>query len=330
MLTLALFVAVAIILSFLCSILEAVILSCTPSYVESLKEKSPQAYRRIQSLHSNIERPLAAILTVNTFAHTIGATGAGAQAQLVFDNKWITVFSIVLTLAILFLSEILPKSIGARYWKSLLSFSAWILPKLIIVSYPLVVISEWMSRFIKGKKVPKISREEVQAFTNIGLNDGTLSLMEHNIFKNIINFPQIKIQEVMTKAQMVVGFSEDSTTEEIFGDVEKTPYSRLLLFGNDQNEVSGYVLRDDILLVKALDKTIPLKNLMKPMMKVPSAQNLRAVFLRMLKRRQHIAAVLDDQNQFVGIISLEDLLENLLDYDIIDELDQLGEKWRET
>lgn len=297
-------------------------LSCTPSYVESLQKTAPRTYKSIKSLHENIEKPLAAILTLNTFSHTIGATGAGAQVQILFGNEWMTLFSIILTLAILFLSEILPKSIGARYWPQLLPFAGLILPKLVVISYPLVVVSDWMSRLIKGNGKSKVSREEFRAFTDIGLHDGTLSPVEHKIFHSIISFPESKIRDIMTPAKKVVGFYENTTAEEAFNIIKETQFSRLLLFGQNRDEVDGYVLRDDLLLNRALDKDEPIGNMMKPIFRVPDTMNVRSVFLRMLSKRQHIAAVLDDQSQFVGVVSLEDLLETLLDFEIVDELDR--------
>lgn len=320
--TLILFVALAVGVSFVCSILEAVILSCTPSYVESIRHTRPADFERIEKLHSNIEKPLAAILALNTFAHTVGATGAGAQAQIYFGNEWMTLFSVALTLAILFLSEILPKSMGARYWRELLPWASRILPRLVLVTYPLVVISQWMSQLFKGKSEEKVTRAEIQAFSDIGLNQGALSPMEYKIFRSVIELPQKVLSELMTPAEQVAGLMEDQSLDEAFDFTQKTPYSRLIVFGHNRDEIEGYILRDDILLAKALGKNCSLLDLLKPILRLPHQPNLRSVLVRMLKNDDHIAAVLDDQNHFVGIVSLEDLLEALIDQDIIDEMDR--------
>jgi len=152
---LILYISLAIGISFLCSILEAIILSVTPNYLVSIKEANPEQFHKLNPLRDSIEKPLASILTINTFAHTIGAAGAGAQAQVAFGNEWFTTFSILLTLGILFFSEIIPKSIGANYWKSLIPFAAKMLPPMIILTYPLVYISEYISRIFSTKGAEK-------------------------------------------------------------------------------------------------------------------------------------------------------------------------------
>lgn len=317
---LILYIGVAVGISFLCSVLEAVLLSCTPSYLESLKASKPKLYKSCIELTTNIERSLAAILSLNTFAHTIGAAGAGAQAQIVFGDKWMSVFAVILTLVILIASEIIPKSIGARYWRNLLRFTSSVLPFLIVISYPLVIFSQWVSRLIKGSLSVKISRDEMKAFADLGLRDGSLSKDEHRIFKSMMLMPQQNVSQIMTPASRVEGFSADLKTDDIFDQVTKTPYSRLLLF--DEGLVDSYVLRDEVLLIKALDQNEDLEKIKKTILRVLPTTKIEAIFVRLINRHEHIAAVADIDNNFMGVITLEDVFEKMLDKQILDELDR--------
>ena len=316
------FVLIAIGISFLCSILEAVILSCTPSFLHSIRQKKPRVYGNLKKLHVQIEKPLAAILSLNTFAHTIGAAGAGAQAQRLFGDKWLTLFSVMLTLAILFFSEIIPKSFGARYWKSLIPFAARILPLLVLITYPLVFISEKISLLIKGKKENRFTRDEIRASADIGFQEGTLSATEHRIFKSLMHFPAIEVSEILTKARNVKGLVSGMTTQEAFEQMKSVSFSRLPVYDPNQEVVRGYVLRDEVLMVQALDQNRPLDAIMKPIITVPGNFKIKTLFLRLLNRHEHIACVVNPDGGFQGIVTLEDVLETLLNHEIFDEMDQ--------
>ena len=311
-------------MSFLCSILEAVILSVSPNYIESLKHKDPRLYKKLNPMRKNIEKPLASILTINTFAHTIGAAGAGAQAQEVFGSQWIGVFSFVLTLLILFLSEIIPKSIGATYWKNLLKFSAKILPIMIITTYPLVYISELLSKLF-DKTEDKTSREEITAIVDIGFKEGTLKEKEHQILSNSLSFKDKKATNIITLAEDVVGINNNLKGQELLLAIAQISYSRIPVFGFNRDDVKGYILKNDILSQFAQNKKIEIQSVYKPMLIVTDETTIEEVFRRVIERKEHICSVIDKEGRFLGIITLENILEELLGFDIIDEFDQSEE-----
>lgn len=320
------FIAIAVGVSFLCSILEAVILSCTPSYLESLRDTKPKTFKRASHLIQNIEKSLAAILSLNTFAHTIGAAGAGAQAQLVFGDKWMTLFSVALTLLILFASEIIPKSIGARFWKQLIGFSSRVLPPLVVLSYPLVIVSGWLSKLIKGKSKQTLSRNEIRAFADLGLRDGIISKNEHRIFRSLMLFPDQEVSSIQKDFDKVLWLPTDITTEEAFEKIKESSYSRIPIIDEETKTVEGYVLKDDILLIKALDQKRNLESLKKRILKIDPQMKIETLFVRLLNRHEHIAAVIDEHGDFLGIVSLEDVIETMLDKEIFDEMDMLNKK----
>lgn len=318
---LIIYITLAIGVSFLCSILEAVILSISPNYLESLKDKEPAKYKKLLPLRTNIEKPLASILTINTFAHTIGAAGAGAQALEVFGNEWIATFSVVLTLGILFLSEIIPKSIGAQYAKSLAGFAAKVLPPMIALTYPLVYISELLSKLFSKSDGDKTSRDEIKAIVDIGLRDGALEKSEYTMLKNSLEFKKVPTKEVMTKRAQVVGLTIDETTESIREHITENNFSRIPIFGLNHDDIKGYALKNDLLQSMVKGEEIDLNQCMKPMLIVPSYLPLKKLFYRLLERREHICAVVDDYGKFVGIVTLENIIENLLGLEIEDEFD---------
>jgi len=319
---LILYITLAIGISFLCSILEAIILSMTPNYLVSIKNTNPEVFKKLNPLRENVEKPLASILTINTFAHTIGAAGAGAQAQHIFGNEWITLFSILLTLAILFFSEIIPKSIGANYWKNLTPFAAKALPPMIFFTYPLVYVSEIISKFFSSKEFEKVSRDELKAFVEIGLRDGALDLSEYNILKQLMNFKQVTAEEVMTKADQVVSLNISMKPNDISNKLIDINFSRLPIFGVHHNDIKGYILKNELLNELAYHHELSLKELTKPILIVPNYVRLKTLFFRLLERKEHVCAVVDDYGSFVGIVTLENILEALLGLDIIDEFDK--------
>lgn len=204
------YLLLAILFSFLCSILEAVLLSITPSYVQSLSEKNPKLSKQLQELKEKIDRPLAAILSLNTIAHTIGAAGVGAQAVIVFEDISVGVVSAVLTILILVFSEIIPKTLGAQYWRSLAPFTAKALKFLILVLYPFVLLSKWITSLIsREEKEAEVSRAEFSAMADLGLREGVFKESEMRVIKNLIAFKDIKARNIMTPRTVVVGVSEN-------------------------------------------------------------------------------------------------------------------------
>lgn len=318
---LIIYVLIAIGVSFLCSIMEAVLLSVTPSYVGALAERKPRLAARIKVLKEDIDRPLAAILTLNTVAHTVGAAGAGAQAAKVFGDASLGVFSAVLTLAILLLSEIIPKTLGAVYWRRLTGIVARLLVPLIWLTYPLVLISQLLAKLISGgKKDSAVSREEIAALAQIGADEGVFDPKESRILQSLLRFHQLVAKDVMTPRTVMISFPEVTTIREV---AEKgLPFSRLPIYEQNRDHISGYVLRGDVLAAAADGRgEETLESLERDVQTVPLTLPLPKLFDQLLNRREHIAVVVDEYGGTAGLATMEDVVETLLGLEIVDEAD---------
>jgi CBS domain containing-hemolysin-like protein len=323
---LLLYVVLALVFSFLCSVAEAVILSVTPSYIEGLKEKNPRKAAMLQRLkQDNVDRSLAAILTLNTIAHTVGAIGAGAKATAVFGSTWFGVFSAVMTLMILFLSEIVPKTIGAVYWSSLTGPTAIFINTLIAILYPIVWLSEKLTRLIsRGKTMHIFSRDEFIAMTSMGERTGQIHSKESRIIQNLLRFDSLKATDIMTPRTVVSALPEEMTIDESLKYIMQTPFSRLPLYKSHLDNTTGFVLKDDILIFMAQKRgNEALKVLKRDIMAVPSSIPLTVLFERFLADRQHIALIVSEHGGTDGLVTLEDLIETLMGMEIVDEMDNV-------
>lgn len=325
-LALALYVLLALLFSFLCSITEAVLLSMTPSYIEGMRESRPRLAKLVHRLKvENVDRSLAAILTLNTIAHTVGAIGSGAKAVEVFGSAYFGIFSAVMTLAILFVSEIVPKTIGAVYWRSLTGFTAWFVQILIWLLYPLLRVTELLTRLIsRGKKGHTLSRDEMAAMANLGERSGALRPEESRIIHNLLLFENLTAGDIMTPRTVMVALPENATVAEAMTKAGLRPFSRLPIYRETIDNITGFVLKEDLLHQQALDKdTKALTELKRDIPKVPGAMRLDRLLDAMLKERQaHIALVLDGYGGTEGIVTMEDVVETLLGLEIVDERDE--------
>lgn len=319
---LAFYILLSVLVSFLCSMLEAVILSVTPSYLLSIKANNKSLYDKISYLKKDIEKPLASILTFNTIAHTIGAAGAGAEAQKLWGNEYLAVFSAVLTFIILFFSEIIPKSIGARSWKFLLPYSNLLLKPMIILSYPIVAFSTIISNFIKGKSKDRISRAEIPALAEIGLKDGVISENEYKAMNSLLKFSDVKLGDILKPFSEVAGVRADQDIPEAYQEIQKNTYSRLIVFGVDNNDIKGYVMRKNILQSYIEKKSVKIFDIKQNILILPENTSGNVLFKRLLSMKVHIAAVINEAGDFLGIVTLEDLIESILGQSIYDEFDE--------
>ena len=321
---LVLFVVLAIGVSFLCSMLEATLLSITPSYVETVDQDRPELGEKLRSLRADIERPLAAILSLNTIAHTVGATGAGAQAAVVFEDAGVGVFSAVLTLAILVLSEIVPKTLGATYWRALTPFVVRTLPILIWAQLPLVWMSQWLTKIMTGgKKGDEISREEIAALTTAGTRIGAVEADEERIVANLFSLPDMAVEAVMTPRTVIEHLPEAMTIGDAVAGRESFPFSRLPLTRGSLDEVTGFVLVREMLLASLKGRGgEPLSAIRRELTRVPHTTDLDALFDLLAENGQHIALVEDAYGGTAGLVTLEDALETLLGVEIVDEHDR--------
>ena len=321
------FVIIAIGVSFLCSILEAALLSITPSYVETTSAQRPKLAEQLRELRADIERPLAAILSLNTIAHTVGATGAGAQAGLVFEDTGVAIFSAVLTLGILVLSEIIPKTLGATYWRALAPFVVRVLPWLITVQLPLVWMSQWLTRILtRGKKSDGVSREEIAALTTVGRRLGVVEEDEGRIVENLFSLDGKTVAEIMTPRTVIEGLREDVTAAEAVAEKEEFQFSRLPVYAGTIDEVTGFVLTREVLLaaVKGRGDT-PLSDMRRDLPRVREAMTLDQLFDFLVEKDRHIALVEDELGGTAGVVTLEDLIETLLGTEIVDEQDAIAD-----
>ena len=337
MILLLIYLAVAIGFSFYCSIAEAVLLSITPSFIATLAEKKPAAAERLSSLKSNIDRPLAAILSLNTIAHTVGAAGVGAQAGIALKNVPLGVVSGVLTLLILVFSEIIPKTIGALYWRRLGPSISRSIQWLIFAMYPLVWLSEQLTKFLAGgKSHHTLTREELGAMAEIGAQQGVLDSGESEIFRALMRFPTIQAQDIMTPRVVIIAFPEDAKIGEIFEKIPQLPTSRIPVYKGKLDEVTGFVLKVDLLLAHNRGETDrPLSDFRRDILSVPATLDLPQLLQKLLKGRFHIAMVADQYGSIVGLVTLEDIVETLLGLEIVDEHDEqvdmqkvARERWR--
>ncbi len=320
------YILLALIFSFLCSVAEAVLLSITPSYIAGLREKQPKKAALLKRLkQDDVDRSLAAILTLNTIAHTVGAVGAGSKATAVFGSTWFGLFSAVMTLMILFLSEIIPKTLGAVFWRKLAGTTAIFVRGLIVALYPLILVSERLTNLIAhGESVQVFSRDEFIAMAGVGEQTGKINERESRIIRNLFRFDSLKARDIMTPRTVVVALSQDITVSEALEANEQPPFSRLLLYRADIDDITGFVLKDDMLMSKAKDQgEVKLETLKREIMIVPGEMPLSGLLEFLLEHRQHIALVAGEYGGTKGLVTLEDLVETLLGMEIVDEMDRV-------
>ncbi len=320
------YVLLALVFSFLCSVAEAVLLSITPSFIAGRKKTKPKLASLLKRLRQdNVDQSLAAILTLNTIAHTVGAIGSGAKATIIFGSTWFGLFSAIMTLMILFLSEIIPKTLGAVYWRRLAHSTTLFVRGLILLLYPLIKISEWLTRLIARKKVVHVfSREEFIAMASIGEQTGTIDSEESRIIRNLFRFESLKVADIMTPRTVISALKQDMTVAEAMDAVARTPFSRLPIFENSLDDVTGFVLKDDLLLCKARDQDdVKLETMKREILTVDEKMSLSGLLEFLLDKRQHIAMVVGDYGGTEGLVTLEDVVETLLGMEIVDEMDRV-------
>jgi len=320
------YVLLALVFSFLCSIAEAVLLSITPSYIAGLHEKKSRLAHLLKRLkQDNVDQSLAAILTLNTIAHTVGAIGSGAKATAVFGSAWFGLFSAVMTLMILFLSEIIPKTVGAVFWRKLAKPTAIFIRSLIFGLYPLIKISEWLTRLIARKKgLHVFSRDEFIAMASIGEKTGEIERGESRILRNLFKLGSLKVVNVMTPRTVISALEQDMTVLEAMNSISQTPFSRLPVYKKNLDNISGFVLKTDLLLCKAKNEDhVRIESLKRDILFVVENLSLSGLLDTLLDRRQHIAIVTGEYGETKGIVTLEDVVETLLGLEIIDEMDRV-------
>lgn len=324
MITLIGFVSLALIVSFLCSIAETVLISITPAYIENLREENPRVASRLKILRQDkVDRSLASILTMNTIAHTVGAIEAGAQSAEVFGSQWVGLVSVLMTLLILYLSEIIPKTLGAVYWPSLVGVTTVYVRVLIFGLYPLVRMSEWVTQKIIGRnKANSFKRDEFVALAGLGEEEGKLDEHETKIIKSLFKFRNLKAIDVMTPRTVITSLPDSMLIGDAQSVWSKIPFSRCPLYRDDPDDIVGFALKNEILSFKG-DAEATLSVVKRKIPAVLESIRLPVLLENLLEMRLHIALVVDEYGSIKGLVTLEDVLETLLDMEIVDELDSV-------
>ncbi len=325
---LVLYFSISIVVSFLCSLWEAVLLSITPAYAEIKLQQGTVLGKHLQLFKKDIDRPLAAILTLNTIAHTIGAIGVGQQAAIIWYDAHPLITSavvpVLMTLMILVLSELIPKTLGATHWEAFAPFTVRSLRIAITVLKPLIAFSQLITRSLKRNREKKLfTRSDYVALAEIGAKQGMFEHNESEIIKNILHFNTVTAKTIMTPRTVVKTVSEDLSIAEFFEANKDLPFSRIPTYSGDQrDEITGYIRKDELMASLIEDQgEQPLGGIKRPILVVQEGFSLPNVFNQFLEKREHIALVVDEYGGMAGIVTMEDIIETLLGTEIIDEMD---------
>ncbi|MFG0285946.1 MAG: CNNM domain-containing protein [Phycisphaerales bacterium JB039] len=323
MILLLVYLLLALIVSFLCSLLEAVLLSVPRSHVAVLVEQGSVAGRRLQRMKDDVDQPLAAILTLNTFAHTLGAAGVGAEAALLWGDAWVGAVSFVVTLLVLVFSEIIPKTLGAVHAKRLAPLAAAVIHVLIIILRPVVAACNWISQILSGRRqaIPGMSRDEVRSLAEMALADGAIDSTEAALLRNLIALRDVTVEDIMTPRTVVFTLRADQTVGEVTrGGAPQ--FARIPVVGASLDDPSGVVHRQELFQALCQGRTeTPLAELARPLHPVPEAARLPVVLQEFVRRREHLFLAVDEYGGAVGIVTIEDVIETLLGLEIVDETD---------
>ncbi len=311
--------------SFLCSLLESFILSVTHAHISIVSKDRPALGKKLSYFKENINRPLSAILSLNTIANTVGAASIGAITLIEFGSSWVAIMSGVLTLSILIFSEIIPKTIGALYWKRILIPATFAIQVLITMTYPLVVLLELLSKWLaKEGNGDKVSREEVIAMAELGEDEGTIEESESTVIENVLMLDDIPVEEVLTPRSVIFALDKTSSVREVLDKYNDIEFSRIPVYEEELDNIIGIVRRHVLLKSKAEDQfDVTMGELAKPIHTVEENDSVGDVLDEFVKRREHLFMVKDQFGQVAGLITLEDAIETLLGIEIVDETDSV-------
>lgn len=329
----------ALSISFLCSILEAVLLSAPMSFVSMLEQEGRPGAPLLKKYKQDIDKPIAAILALNTISHTVGAAGVGAQSEAIFGSQFFAITSAILTLLILVFSEIIPKTIGAAYWRTLAIPCARIIHFLVIITYPLVLMAELITHVFSSKKQQAtVSREEVSAMMSVGAEEGVFEKKENSMIQNLLKLDDVKARDIMTPSSVAEIAEESISLREFYQNEAYRQFSRIPIYNEENDDyIKGYVLRQTILEKLAEDKfDLRLSDIARPVLTFQETENVGKIWERLLAKKEHISIIIDEYGCFRGIVTMEDVIETMLGTEIVDEKDRVTdmqefarEKWQE-
>lgn len=312
----------ALSLSFLCSVLEAVLLSTPVSYISMRENQGSKTATLMKQYKNNVDRPVGAILSLNTIAHTIGSAGVGAESIKIFGEQYFGLISAILTLLILVLSEIIPKTIGASYWRSLALPSTRIIRVLILITYPLVLLSELITKvFTPRGNQASMSREEVSAMVDVGTTEGIFRESESKLIKSCIALSGVKARQIMTPSIVVESACQDLTVKD-FQAKQSWSFSRIPVYAGDKDYITGYVLKDAVLKLLSEDQFhVKLSDLKRPILTFREEESVFQIWEKMLEKREHISVINDEYGGLRGLVTMEDIIETMTGVEIVDEDD---------
>lgn len=312
----------ALSLSFLCSVLEAVLLSTPMSYISMRENQGSKTATLMKQYKNNVDRPVGAILSLNTIAHTIGSAGVGAESIKIFGEQYFGLISAILTLLILVLSEIIPKTIGASYWRSLALPSTRIIRMLILITYPLVLLSELITKvFTPRGNQASMSREEVSAMVDVGTTEGIFRESESKLIKSCIALSGVKARQIMTPSIVVESACQDLTVKD-FQAKQSWSFSRIPVYAGDKDYITGYVLKDAVLKLLSEDQFhVKLSDLKRPILTFREEESVFQIWEKMLEKREHISVIIDEYGGLRGLVTMEDIIETMTGVEIVDEDD---------
>ncbi len=345
---LIIYATVSIFFSFLCSILEAVLLSVSPTFINVKKKEGKAFATQLETLKKDVDKPLIAILTLNTLAHTVGAILVGVQAKVAYaeiygsetktffgieftEDLMVGVVSSVMTILILVASEIIPKTIGATYWKQLANFTT---KALNILIFPLkwtgvLWILQLTTKLIGGKGghgESVLSREDFSAMTDIAEQEGVFKENESNVIRNMLNFKDVQAKHIMTPRTVITTADENQTIQSFFDENRSLRFSRIPVFAENPDSITGYVLKDQLLLA-LIDKkgNEPLKSIKRNIIIANRDLSIPNLFEKLIEQREHLALVVDEYGSVSGLVTQEDVIETLLGFEIMDESDNVAD-----
>lgn len=320
------YLGITLLVSFLCSVLEATLMSTTISYLTMREEEGYAPATKMLRYKTDTEQPLSAILALNTIANTIGAAGVGAQAAVIFGQQWVGVVSAIATLLILIVSEIIPKTIGTTYWRSLTGFAATMIQLLIVLMYPFVLLMHWVTKIFPETDEASVSREEVETMADLGEEEGVIEKDENRIISNVLHLDDVKAYDVMTPRVVASIAPESMTLKEYYDDDQYDVFSRIPVYADSPDYITGYILRDDALEDLAEDNfNRTLGDIKRPVPMFNEESSVGDIFDQMIKERSKIAVILDEYGAFQGILTMEDIIETIFGLEIVDEHDAVAD-----
>ncbi len=319
------YMLLALVVSSICSVLEATILSTPITFINTLEQQGAKGAARLKKLKTDIDRPISAILIVNTIANTVGASLVGAEAAKLFQSTGVGVISGLFTFLILVFSEIIPKTIGSNYWRNLAVPASAVIQGMICITYPIVWLVEKFTHLLTDDSAPSVSREEVVAMVSTGAEEGVLEKEENKMIQNLLKLDDVTAHEIMTPSSVVTMAESSQTIREFYNSDDFAKFSRIPLYEEENDDyITGYVLKQEILEKLAQDKfNIKLKDLARPILSFNEDESVSNIWEKLLEKKEHISVIIDEYGSMRGIVTMEDVIETMLGFEIVDEKDEV-------